>query len=162
MVTLNQNKKSFGVHSLILMMFFSFIFNSCKKVDPSAQAKTDDQIISNYITSNKLSAKSTGSGLYYVVVSQGTGANPSLNSTVRVAYKGYLTNGSVFDQSNSSGISFGLNSVIKGWQEGIPLFKKGGKGKLLIPSALAYGSQSVGGIPSNSVLIFDIELLDVQ
>jgi FKBP-type peptidyl-prolyl cis-trans isomerase FkpA len=146
----------------VISIVFIFTFSSCKKSDPKLQASTDDQTITNYIANNKLIAKATGSGLYYVISSQGTGSNPSLNSTVRVAYKGYLTNGSVFDQSSPAGISFGLSSVIKGWQEGIPLFKQGGKGKLLIPSALAYGSQSVGGIPANSVLIFDIELLDVQ
>jgi FKBP-type peptidyl-prolyl cis-trans isomerase FkpA len=73
-----------------------------------------------------------------------------------------LTDGSVFDQSNSAGVSFNLTSVIQGWQEGIPYFKKGGKGKLLIPSALGYGTQGTSGISPNSVLIFDINLLDVK
>ncbi len=156
--------KSFNAaNSIRSIILFSFlVFYSCKKNDPKLQAKTDEQIISSYIASNKLVAKATGSGLYYVISSQGIGPNPVQSSTVTVSYKGYLTNGSVFDQSNSSGISFSLNSVIKGWQEGIPLFKQGGKGKLIIPSALAYGSQSVGGIPANSVLIFDIELIAVR
>jgi FKBP-type peptidyl-prolyl cis-trans isomerase FkpA len=149
-------------HCSIVSIILISVFCSCKKADTKQQANTDEQIITSYIASNKLIAKATGSGLYYVISMQGTGSNPGLGSTVRVAYKGYLTSGSVFDQSSSAGISFGLNSVIKGWQEGIPLFKQGGRGKLLIPSALAYGSQSVGGIPANSVLIFDIELLDVQ
>ncbi len=154
-------KISLNIFSVISIVLIS-VFSSCKKADPKLQATTDEQIITSYIANNKLIAKASGSGLYYVISSQGTGLTPSQSSTVRVSYKGYLTNGSVFDQSSSAGISFGLNSVIKGWQEGIPLFKQGGKGKLLIPSALAYGSQSVGGIPANSVLIFDIELLDVQ
>ena len=59
-------------------------------------------------------------------------------------------------------ITFPLSGVIQGWQEGIPLFKEGGSGILLIPSALGYGSQSVGSIPANSVLIFDINLIDVD
>ena len=67
-----------------------------------------------------------------------------------------------FDQSSSNGITFPLSGVIQGWQEGIPLFKEGGSGILLIPSALGYGSQSVGTIPANSVLIFDINLIDVD
>ncbi|MCX6297073.1 MAG: FKBP-type peptidyl-prolyl cis-trans isomerase, partial [Bacteroidetes bacterium] len=59
------------------------------------------------------------------------------------------------------GITFGLNEVIKGWTEGIPYFKKGGKGKLIIPADLGYGSDDYNGIPGNSVLIFDIKLIDV-
>jgi FKBP-type peptidyl-prolyl cis-trans isomerase FkpA len=83
-------------------------------------------------------------------------------STVTVAYKGYLTDGTVFDESDSNGITFSLRNVIQGWQEGIPLFKEGGSGMLLIPSALGYGSSSQGQIPANSVLIFEITLIDVQ
>nr|MBA3682346.1 FKBP-type peptidyl-prolyl cis-trans isomerase [Bacteroidota bacterium] len=87
---------------------------------------------------------------------------PKSSSNVTVNYKGSLRDGTVFDQSGAAGISIGLNSVIEGWKEGIPLFKKGGKGVLLIPSALGYGDKATGKIPANSVLIFDIELLNVQ
>lgn len=143
------------VLSSLLVLFFS-----CKKkVD---QATSDDRIIKQYISDHNLNATATGSGLYYVITTQGNGAQPNGNSTVTVKYKGYLTDGSVFDQTGNSGATFGLGNVIKGWQEGIPLFKKGGKGMLLIPSALGYGDQAQGSIPANSVLIFDIELLDVK
>lgn len=140
-----------------LVLFFCF----CKKKDTVDQSAVDEDIITAYISDNKLNAKATGSGLYYVITSQGSGAQPNSTSSVTVNYKGYLTNGTVFDQSRSSGVSFSLNNVIKGWQEGIPYFKKGGKGVLLIPSALAYGSQAKANIPANSVLIFDIELLEI-
>lgn len=140
-----------------LVLFFSF----CKKKDTVDQPAVDEEIITTYISDNKLSAKATGSGLYYVITSQGSGAQPNSTSSVTVNYKGYLTNGTVFDQSRSGGVSFALNNVIKGWQEGIPYFKRGGKGILLIPSALAYGSQAKANIPANSVLIFDIELLEI-
>ena len=72
-----------------------------------------------------------------------------------------LTDGTVFDQSTSAGISF-LTNVILGWQEGIPMFSEGGTGKLLIPSPLGYGNRAVGNIPENSVLIFDVELIDTN
>lgn len=144
---------------LLIILVFSFC--SCQK-SAEDQAKADDKIITKYISDNKLNATATGSGLYYVITTQGTGVNPQLSSNVTVNYKGYLTSGSVFDQSAATGATFGLTQVIKGWQEGIPYFKKGGKGKLLIPSALGYGSQQTGSIPANSVLIFDIELLNVQ
>jgi len=141
------------------MIVLSFL--SCKKKKNATQVELDEKIITNYIFDNKLNAIATGSGLYYVVLNAGTGAQPNSNSNVTVNYKGSLKDGKVFDQSAAVGVTFNLNSVIKGWQEGIPLFKKGGKGVLLIPSALGYGDKSTGSIPANSVLIFDIELLNV-
>jgi FKBP-type peptidyl-prolyl cis-trans isomerase FkpA len=134
----------------------------CKKFDPEAQADLDEAAITQYIADNSLIAQSTGSGLYYIIDSLGTGLYPTINSTVTVAYKGYLLDGTVFDQSTSAGATFPLSNVIEGWQEGIPKFKEGGNGMLLIPSGLGYGNQSVGSIPVNSVLLFDVTLIDVQ
>lgn len=149
-----------GFSILLFSSVLALTIAACKK--KITQAESDKQTIEKYISDNKLSARSTSSGLYYVVDVEGSGINPSLSSNVTVIYRGTLTNGTEFDKSSSSGSTFLLSNTIKGWQEGIPLFKKGGKGKLLIPSELAYGSQSVGKIPSNSVLIFEIELLDVK
>jgi len=100
--------------------------------------------------------------LYYVVNNIGNGDIPDINSIVTVAYKGTLTDGTIFDQSGSGGATFPLSNVIQGWQEGIPLFSEGGSGILLIPSALGYGGQAVGSIPANSVLIFEVTLLNVN
>jgi FKBP-type peptidyl-prolyl cis-trans isomerase FkpA len=129
-----------------------FIFNTCNKnVD---YTQLDEDIILQYISDNNLNAEPTGS--------TGNGEFPNINSLVTVAYKGTLTDGTTFDQSSSNGITFPLSNVIQGWQEGIPLFSEGGSGILLIPSALGYGSQSVGNIPENSVLIFEVTLLNVD
>ena len=92
----------------------------------------------------------------------GTGAQPTASSNVTVAYKGYFTDGNVFDESKAEGISFGLNQVIKGWTEGIPFFKEGGNGVLLIPSHLGYGSNGSGPIPGGSVLVFNVKLIKVN
>ena len=118
--------------------------------------------ILQYISDNNLNAESTGSGLYYLVNNTGNGDVPDINSIVTVAYKGTLTDGTIFDQSGTSGATFPLSNVIQGWQEGIPLYSEGGSGILLIPSALGYGSQAVGSIPANSVLIFEVTLLNVN
>lgn len=132
---------------------------SCKKTPTVNQAAVDDDIIKQYITDHQLTAVATGSGLYYVIKTIGVGANPMSNSNVNVIYKGYFTNGAAFDQSGISGLNINLSSVIQGWKEGIPYFKQGGgKGMLLIPSALGYGAQATSSIPANSVLIFDITL----
>ncbi len=147
---------------ILLLSLIILSFTTCKKKKIKTQAELDEKIITSYIADNNLNATATGSGLYYVISVQGTGAQPNSSSNVTVNYKGSLRDGTVFDQSGAAGISIGLNSVIEGWKEGIPLFKKGGKGVLLIPSALGYGDKATGKIPANSVLIFDIELLNVQ
>ena len=155
-----------GAKNLKYSFFFLFVFglltSSCKKNKKVSQTEVDEDIITKYIANNNLDAKATGSGLYYVISVAGSGAQPNASSNVTVKYKGTLTDGTVFDQSTSAGATFNLSGVIKGWQEGIPLFKKGGKGILLIPSALGYGDQATGKIPAASVLIFDVELLDVK
>ncbi len=148
--------------TLFYFCCLSLLFGACQKKSTSSsdQAATDKTIITNYISSHHLTASSTADGLYYVINNPGTGVRPTSSSNVTVIYKGYLTNGTVFDQ-NPGGFSCSLTSVIQGWQEGIPLFKAGGSGTLLIPSALGYGSQATGSIPANSVLIFDITLVSV-
>lgn len=133
----------------------------CKKFDPEKQAEIDEEIIVQYIADNSLTALSSASGLHWVVDSTGTGTQPNNASTVRVRYKGYLTNGAVFDESDIDGLTFPLSGVIQGWQEGIPKFREGGGGILLIPSALGYGNDEVGTIPANSVLVFDVHLIEV-
>ncbi len=129
--------------------------------ESKTQAELDEEIILEYIDNYGLDASKTASGLYYVIDEPGTGINPGPNSEVRVAYSGYLTDRTVFDFSSDSGIVFNLNQVIPGWTEGIQLYKEGGSGILLIPSGLAYGPRPVGTIPENSVLIFDVELLEI-
>jgi len=148
--------------NIFILLVLTLIFCACKKKDKRHQSERDDEIIAKYISDNGLNATYSGSGLYYVILTQGTGANPNINSTVTVKYDGLLVNGNVFDSSPPSGATFGMSNVIKGWQEGLTYFKKGGKGTLLIPSGLAYGSQRTGSIPANSVLIFNIELIDVK
>lgn len=140
---------------LLVLPFFLLGCNS------NNQANTDKQIIESYITSHHLNAVAEPNGLYYVQTTAGTGGSPVSTSDVTVTYKGYFTDGTVFDQSTSA-ISFYLSQVIPGWTEGIPLMKTGGKASLLIPSSLAYGSSGQGSVPPNTVLIFDVYLIRFQ
>jgi FKBP-type peptidyl-prolyl cis-trans isomerase len=149
-----------------LLALVSLLFVSClsdnessKSVDYTVQ---NEKEIVDYIAKNKLTATKTDSGLYYVVNEAGTGVQPTASSNVTVEYKGYFTDGSVFDGGKPGGLTFGLNQVIKGWTEGIPYFKEGGNGVLLIPSHLGYGSNGSGPIPGGSVLIFDVKLIKVN
>ncbi|MDB2385194.1 FKBP-type peptidyl-prolyl cis-trans isomerase [Polaribacter sp.] len=115
-----------------------------------------------YIDDNNLNASRTDSGLYYVINEEGTGNTPTETSNVTVAYKGYLLDGTVFDESDANGIDFDLDGVILGWTEGIQLFKEGGEGILLIPNDLAYGLLGVSSIPGGAVIVFDINLISVN
>lgn len=130
-------------------------------ISPEEQFNKDIEKIENYLDENGLTAQSTASGLHYIIELEGTGEHPASNSTVTVNYAGYLLNGNEFDATNGTPVTFPLQNLIAGWQEGIPLLKKGGKGKFFLPSYLGYGSSSPSSsIPSNSVLIFDIELVN--
>ena len=142
------------------LLLIVLILVSCSK---KSQTETDDEIIRNYISINSLDAQKTTSGLYYIIQEEGTGKYPTINAHVKVSYKGSLVDSTVFDSTGTSESRwFYLTSVIEGWKEGIPKFKKGGKGILLIPSRLGYGSKPQNNIPANSVLIFDIHLIDFE
>ncbi len=142
-----------------LIVLFSVV--SCgNDDDPIDYDKQNEQEIQDYIAKNNLDATKSNSGLYYVIDVEGTGDQPNAFSDVTVNYKGYYTNDKVFDQNND--ITFNLQQVIPGWTEGITYFKEGGSGMLLVPSKLGYGYNDYKGIPGGSVLIFDIDLLDVK
>ncbi len=129
---------------------------ACKK---DVDTRPPQVQIDEYLETMGLTAEKSSTGLNYIIEEEGVGTTyPTRNSTVTVNYTGRLLNGDIFDSAND--ISFMLSRVIAGWQEGIPLFKKGGKGVLIIPPSLAYGNVQTGSIPANSVLVFDIELLD--
>lgn len=135
---------------------------SCSKDNSDDQAAIDKAILLQYIADHSLLADSTASGLYYVISEAGSGVTPHSNSLISVHYKGSFTNDHIFEQTSGSPAEGFLRQFIAGWQEGIPKIKKGGKIKLLIPSALAYGKNGYSTIPGNTSLIFDIELVDVQ
>ncbi|WP_291722048.1 FKBP-type peptidyl-prolyl cis-trans isomerase [Bernardetia sp.] len=152
--------------SNIILLFIGFVFlASCKKEEenPSSLAE-QDQILQDYFATNNINPQKTESGLYYVVDEQGS---PIQNGeTIRVHYEGkLLTTGEIFDSSFSRGTPFsfpvGTGQVIQGWDEGIPLIGKGGKGTLYIPSHLGYGSRSAGSaIKPYSILIFRVEVFN--
>ena len=108
----------------------------------------------------------TASGLKYTDIQVGTGATPQRGQTVTVHYTGTLQNGEKFDSSVDRGVPsnfrIGVGEVIKGWDEGLMTMKVGGKRKFVIPPQLAYGPQGRPGIPPNSTLLFDVELLGVK
>jgi FKBP-type peptidyl-prolyl cis-trans isomerase len=119
-----------------------------------------------FLATNKAKAgvNTTESGLQYEVVTEGAGIKPVATDSVTCHYRGTLLNGTEFDNSYSRGepITFPLNRVIPGWTEGLQLMKVGSKYKFYVPYTLAYGAFDNGPIPGGSMLIFDVELLDVK
>jgi FKBP-type peptidyl-prolyl cis-trans isomerase FkpA len=176
-----------GVVNVIEEAVFQDYYNDLmaaqqKKQEENAKQQLQDDIetIEKYIAENNLQATKTESGLFYVIEKDGTGAQVEQGNTISVDYTGYVLDGTVFDTSVESRakesntfaegreyvpISFpvGQGRVIQGWDEGLQLLKKGSVAKLLIPSPLAYGpSQRSEVIQANSILVFDVEVTDVQ
>jgi len=123
----------------------------------------DELAILSYLAANNITGYvKLSSGLYYKIDSMGSGISPNPSSKVYVTYSGKFTNNTVFDSvSDASKTGWTLGTLIDGWQIGLPLISKGGKIHLYIPSALGYGCAATGPIPANSVLVFDIVLVDV-
>ncbi|MFT5126586.1 MAG: FKBP-type peptidyl-prolyl cis-trans isomerase FkpA [Rhodothermales bacterium] len=108
--------------------------------------------------------KSTESGLQYKVVKAAQGAKPKATDKVTVHYRGKLLDGTEFDSSykRDAPATFGLNQVIAGWTEGVQLMSVGSTYTFAIHPKIAYGERGRPGIPPNSVLLFDIELISIN
>jgi peptidylprolyl isomerase len=147
---------------LLIALFFIFqTFFTNKNVPQNIQIGAD------FLAANALKEgiQTTESGLQYEVLTKGDGKiHPTEKSKVTVHYHGTLIDGTVFDSSvdRDKTISFKLNQVISGWSEGVQLMVEGDKYRFYIPSNLAYGKRSAGSIPGGSMLIFDIELFEIN
>ena len=154
------NLRKIYMKTLFSFLVLTLLLFSCNKIETS-QDLIDDKIITDYLSANKLTATKTSSGLYYKIDSIGAGKIVNPTNTIYIKYTGKLTNDTIFDQ-NLNGTYLSLKTAINGFREGLSYFNVGGKGKLFIPSKLAYGKNTVGKVPSNSVLIFDIEVIEIQ
>jgi FKBP-type peptidyl-prolyl cis-trans isomerase FkpA len=149
--------KTFIKFASLSFLLITILITSCKK---EQDAETQ---ITEFIQKNNINAVKHPSGLYYQIIKPGTGSFAYPASTkITIKYEGRLLNGTVIDNGNAVENTFSLAGLIEGWQIGIPLIQKGGEIRLIIPSDLAYGSQTTGPIPANSVLDFTIQLINVQ
>lgn len=149
---------------LLAFVLASFLFSACGKSDspcvPATVASEKTAMVA-YCTANGINYTEHPSGILYEIMAPGLGTQPTLTNTVSTVYTGKLLNGTQFDAS-ANPVSFLLSGVIQGWQIGIPLIKKGGRIKMVIPSSLSYGCTGSGSIPANSPLYFEVSLTDVR
>ncbi|MBA2406590.1 MAG: FKBP-type peptidyl-prolyl cis-trans isomerase [Chitinophagales bacterium] len=162
-----KNGEYIKIRVNVLSLMTKEDFENKKQTEMNVQNEKEFSAIDSYLVKKGLQAQKTASGLYYIIEKQGDGLKAEAGKTVTVNYTGKLMDGKVFDSSLNPGrtpfdFKLGAGQVIKGWDEGIALFKVGGKGTLIIPSTLGYGSRASQQIPANSPLIFDIELLSVK
>jgi FKBP-type peptidyl-prolyl cis-trans isomerase FkpA len=137
----------------------------------SGQKDKEIKAIQEYLTKNNIQAQKTEKGTFVEITQQGTGPAADSGKAVHVMYKGQTLSGRVFDTNLDSSFGhtdpytfvIGTRSAIQGWDDGLRLFKKGGKGRLFIPSMLAYGQNPDprSGIRPFENLMFDIEIVDV-
>jgi FKBP-type peptidyl-prolyl cis-trans isomerase FkpA len=140
-----------------------FSGTSCLK-DNECQDKTiqsEAGAMSSYAASNGITGVTHSSGIYYQITTTGTGPNPTLASSVSIRYTGKLLDGTTFDSQTGAPVTMQVGGTIPGFQLALQLLQEGGTIKVLIPSALAYGCEGNGPIPGNSVLYFEIQLVDI-
>lgn len=159
------------IRRLIILFSFSIALVSCKKKSDDSCQYRDQNVsvpasemadLQAYVSANYPAAIQHPNGFFYEILAPGTGTvTPTVCSYVTVKYVGYLTSGFKFDE-NTTGTTFPLGGLIVGWQKGIPLIKAGGSVNLYLPPSLGYGNTAVGTVPANSILVFNVQLLDVQ
>lgn len=146
-----------------LLLLSLVALSSCFNLTSKEEERFEEQLatIEKYVSDKGLNAQKDPSGVYYVNTLEGTGKAIRADSTdlVTFNYRGYLIDGTEFDKSDGKPITVALRSLIPGFQIGILKMKKGGKATFIIPSDLAYGSNPPQGIPANSIIIFDVELV---
>lgn len=144
--------------NIFILLIIAFLITSC--------GKDQEGDILSYIEDNNLTGfESTPEGVYYKINNAGdTSMKPKIGDICIVHYKGYYTDGTQFDSSYDRGQPFTTNliNVIAGWRVGLPLYGEGGSGTIIIPAAFGYGDNPPDGIRENAILVFDVEILEVQ
>lgn len=130
------------------------------------QLQTEMDSLDAFLSERSITAQQSESGLRYVITQEGTGGYPKAGDMVTVHYKLSALTGEMMQSSYDRGEPFeftlGVGQVIQGWDEGLGYIKKGGKATLYVPSPLAYGRGGRPGIPANSILVFDVEMVDFK
>ncbi len=144
----------------LLILFVAF--SSCQTYSDS-DLSTFDEKIQKFIKKSKIKYQKSESGLYYFIENEGEGDFVKLTDEVSFTYEGKLLDGTVFDGENKrKPIKFQVSKLIQAWQETMLYLKKGGKAKIISPPQLGYGDYDLEDIPKNSILVFELEVVDVE
>ncbi|MCE3294430.1 MAG: slyD [Crocinitomicaceae bacterium] len=148
---------------LFLITLSAALFAGCQQTYNEADHASFDKKIKHYLEKSPVKYRKSESGLYYFIEKEGEGEYIKPTDEVSFVYQGKLLNGTIFDGENrKKPVTFKVKKLIMGWQEAMLYLKKGGKIKLIVPPQLGYGDYSLDDIPPNSVLLFDMEVTDVN
>jgi FKBP-type peptidyl-prolyl cis-trans isomerase FkpA len=147
--------------SRFLIVVTGLLLASCSSYSEEELAGFDNEI-QTYLNEKGIVAEKTETGLYFVILEEGDGRAIPADAIILCRYKGYLTNGRPFDSQLGEPVDLPLKQLIPGWREAMMYMNVGTRAQLFIPPQLGYKDQQKGEIPPNSVLIFDIELVDVN
>lgn len=166
-----ENKKTLTYEIVLVSVKSQQEFQEEQDKLAEAQNEIDDKLMQEYFQTNNLTPAKTSSGVYYIMLKEGSGKTAEPGQRVTVNYSGWTLDGNMFDSNTdpSKGhvepftFTLGRGEVIPGWDEGVALLKKGGKAKLFIPSSLAYGPMGrKPQIPENAILMFEVEVLKIE
>ncbi len=143
------------------------VLPNCKKDCKLKPVSKEDSQMRSFATANGIIATQHPSGMYYEIVDSGSGAAVSATSKISITYSGKFLSGETFDEqvspnNTASNPAWPLDGLIEGWKVGIPLIRAGGRIRLIVPSSMAYGCEDYYSIPGNSILFFDITLVEVH
>ena len=136
--------------------------------NPQSQAEKDQNLIANYAIEKLIPLERTASGLFYRILSPGSGDMLKWGDYISANYKGYFLDGQVFDSSyrRNKPIEFYIGNMVQGWNEGLQMLRPGGKILLFLPSALGYGEKGLSDgkdgylVPPDTVLAFEVEVIE--
>lgn len=148
--------------ALFFIGLISLLVTSCKTYSEE-EVQSFDKMIQKFVMKSGLNYEKSESGLYYLIEKEGEGEYIKFTDEVSFRYTGKLLSGKTFDgRYKRTPITFEVSKLIEGWKEGMMYLKKGGKAKLIVPPTLGYGENQLPDIPANSILYFDIEVVDVR
>ena len=132
---------------------------ACAPVSPSAESGK----IVNFCNTNGITYTVDSNGIYYQVITPGSGTIPTINSVITVTYTTATLDGKVLEDKSTTPVTLPLNQFIEGWRLAIPYIQQGGHIKMVLPSSLAYGCTGISNfVAPNSPLYYDVILIDVQ
>ena len=155
------------MRSVLMILLLTGCFISCKKGNDSACSpippEDESAQITTFCNAHTINYTVDSNGIYYQVVDQGSGAKPAMNSTVTVTYTTATLDGNIIEDNTVTPVTKPLSDFIEGWRLALPYLQKGGRMKMVVPSALAYGCTGISNlIPPNTPLYYDVVLINVE